>query len=71
MALKGLDLAALSLERHRAPGPEKNAEIDSRNRKGEVTMSIDFSQEETQQPLLSTAHLGEDEGEYVSASPRA
>ena len=25
-------------------------------------MSIDFSQEETQQPLLSTAHLGEDEG---------
>ena len=32
-------------------------------------MSIDFSQEETQQPLLSTAHLGEDEGE-LSLRPR-
>ena len=32
-------------------------------------MSIDFSQEETQQPLLSTAHLVEDEGE-LSLRPR-
>ena len=32
-------------------------------------MSIDFSQEENQQPLLSTAHLGEDEGE-LSLRPR-
>ena len=32
-------------------------------------MSIDFSQEETQQPLLSTAHLGEDVGE-LSLRPR-
>ena len=30
-------------------------------------MSIDFSQEETQQPLLSTAHLGEDEGNCFSS----